>query len=295
MSFLARKHVSGGYCLDNGSGIGGSFCALELGQCRSSDQIFRSSRETLSAGAFRVCYNRAEVEDIYLGKCGDNSCAADEESCPDRQEFISADGSSPASNGAFFNRDPDCQLNKALFGSCDGRCVWSKDACQENETYVLSHEDNVCTCDKVEVGACKYPDAPAYCAVSPDACDAFQTYLSPLEVQAQENITCYLCRPPSTLSPTSLPTSSETLSSSPSIKSSKANAQTHSASFIAIYAVLAIAISIMLIYIYTIRKRQHNSYKTEAYPSSSYVVRSNDAQVEQDDISEIEDLSIASR
>jgi len=205
----ARKHVSGGYCLDDGTsndGMRGSFCALEFKQCRSAGQIYRSSRETLSAGGMASCYNRREVEKVYIGKCEDANCGVTQKSCQSPNNFIPADGSIPASNGALFNRDPNCKLTKALFGTCDEECVWSSEVCEENKTFIPANENSTCTCDRVLVGGCKYSGAPIFCAVSPDSCDAFQTYLTPQQVQDQEQTSCYLCRPPTTSSPTISPT-----------------------------------------------------------------------------------------
>ena len=218
-----RKHVEGGYCIQNDGGVGRSFCALEAGQCDLDNEEWRSSRQAFSAGLFQKCVTRSEVRDVYVGTCG-NACAPDAESCANG-EFTPP----PLFTGNVVNAD--CMVSKATFGNCDGRCVWSADECEAGETFRLPgsgggggngggtgggngggngkgrHDE--CTCDKVQVGGCKTPDTPIYCAVSPDSCDEFQTYLTPQQVQEQENWSCYLCREkttPSSMSPTSAPT-----------------------------------------------------------------------------------------
>lgn len=287
---MPRKHVAGGYCFQSDDQIGASFCALEFGQCRSEDQIFRSSREALSAGAFTSCYSRSAVDKIYLGVCGDR-CAADASSCGNAQ-FTPADGSSSSST-----RDPNCQVSNALFGNCGGRCVWSADACENGESFHLpggvgtggggegggsgggggpksvagsgtEGGENECTCDKVQVGGCKYPGVPIYCAVSPDSCDEFQTYLSHKEVFKQENIECYLCREPTTSSPVASPVSSPR--DNPTLPSS--NSATNNTSIIMVIILSSIGVAaIIIVGADVVRRRrlkeEHERDKKETYPN----------------------------
>jgi len=216
MSSTSRTHVDGGYCIRNNGGIGSSFCALEFGQCRPEDQDFRSSRETEFAGAFRTCLSQREVDTIYLGQCRYDHpstsssitvCVPDKESCEAMNNVDNVDSNSTFIPASGMEINSACEVGQAVFGKCEDRCVWSIDACEQNEIYTLPlssttasspPEEDVCTCDKVQVGGCKYPGVNIFCAVSPDSCDSQQTWLSPKQVEEQENRSCYLCRPPPT-------------------------------------------------------------------------------------------------
>lgn len=194
---LPRKHVEGGYCLHNSDeGIENSFCALEAGQCNLEEQHWRSSEDAFSAESFSVCVSGDAVESVYLGKCGDG-CVADAESC---------------GGGEFEQNSLDCAVKSTTFGNCDGRCAWSKGSCEAEESYHIpgvQDDTNECTCDKVQVGGCKSPDFPIYCAVSRESCNDLQTYLTPKEVEEQEKISCFLCREEeASSSPSSFPTGS---------------------------------------------------------------------------------------
>lgn len=111
-------------------------------------------------------------------------------------------------------------MKNAIYGNCDGRCVWSASDCQPGETYNLpptpaldikTRSDDDCTCDKVKTGGCKKEGSSVLCTVSEASCEYTQTWLTHEEVKEQEGIECYLCREPPTPAP------SETSSSSPSV------------------------------------------------------------------------------
>jgi len=213
----SRKSVSSGGCLLAGAGGMESFCALSSTQCPSvafPAMVFRSTREMEFEGGWASCLTRANTEKIYIGKCGDDKCAADQFSCDDAYGGVY----SPVRSGSMY---PECQIKNALFGSCNGRCVWSSNDCVTGETYTLPSKpesyvptETDCTCDNVQVGGCKRDGAPIYCAVEAAACDSQQRWLSPQEVVDQEDKSCYLCRkditptnnpPPVTPSPVSAP------------------------------------------------------------------------------------------
>lgn len=300
MSLLMRKHVEGGYCIQTDGGIGTSFCALEAGQCNLEQQEWRSSRQAFSAGRFNVCVSRTEVEKVYLGQCGDG-CAADAESCGDG-DFEQAG----VSNGA----NPDCMVEKAAFGNCDGRCVWSKDSCENDETYHIpgvgtgkgsgsgagsgggggkgngqgnEGGENECSCDKVQVGGCKTPDAPIFCAVAADACDDFQTYLTPTEVENQEQVSCFLCREESAPGPTSAPVGD------PAVDSSNETELSNKASMGAIIggAVVGGIVIMMLIFLLDYRRKKKAKENMNSSPPTP--PKLDPETFQQDDVSEMED------
>lgn len=194
-----RFHVSGAYC--NAMGTLNGFCALDSGQC-GPDQRFTSSKLTDSAGAFRACLTRDNTENTFLGTCGEG-CASDEPSCTDFD--FQLDWGAELRAG--------CTMKKAVYGDCDGRCVWSATECSNGETYGITEN---CTCDRVQVGACQTVGEPMFCAVSPGACDPSQEWLTIAQLAEQEDISCYLCRgapkpqplpiSPPTMQPTMQPT-----------------------------------------------------------------------------------------
>lgn len=214
----SRKHVAGGLCRNINPSNGtyewfnytyyASFCALEYGQC-APDQEFLSTRQVFKQYTRSSCPFRLGAESVYIGRC-DDSCAVDEASCGNGNYTLMMD--IPVEDGGTgIPLDPTCQVVQTVYGNCDGRCVWSADTCEAGETYHPPSylDDTICTCDKVQVGGCKFPGNPVDCAVSPDSCDESQKWLTPQEVVDQENWACFLCRtpPPPTTSPTVSPTS----------------------------------------------------------------------------------------
>ena len=51
-----------------------------------------------------------------------------------------------------------------------------------------------CSCEIVEVGACRKGLGEVHCAVSPDACDIAQAWIRPTDVISVAGFNCFLCR-----------------------------------------------------------------------------------------------------
>jgi len=130
------SYAKGGYCILNvaerESIRAESFCALENTQCPDhlTDFQWRSPQltEDMDNGGFGLCTvslipsQSAASRRIHLGKCGEDKCAADEDSC---------DGNFIATRGGSLYEE--CQVNDIIFGDCNGRCVYAKRHCEEGE------------------------------------------------------------------------------------------------------------------------------------------------------------------
>lgn len=191
---MVRKSVQGGYC--NWPDTFG--CALTNLQCDDPNN-FLSSRQ-MQNGPVRAhggsCRWQDSVRETVLGRCNENGvateCAPDIAACPSGNSFDGA-----------YGQQAECIVETTSFGRCDyGMCAWSHVHCYEDNTWEAFDEG--CTCDRVQVGACshwKYNERETYCAVSKDACDDLQSWITPQEVMGAAGFDCFLCRevsPPST-------------------------------------------------------------------------------------------------
>lgn len=156
--YTMHRFVQGGYCVEE------NFCALENDECANdveSPIVFQSSREIQESTFFfrahgGVCLAQESVKEKKLGNCTDNSCS----------------------------------VKNAILGSCDRRCSWSPESCAFGEEWSYPVEE--CTCDRTQTGACVKNDK-VFCAVSEKGCDAFSSWLSPLDVVESYGILCYVC------------------------------------------------------------------------------------------------------
>jgi len=213
MTDLTRKAAQAGYCVGAGAynPTNPIFCSLDPKLCPTIVEY--DYRSTLEALNLKIsCYFLQDTDSAPLAKCDDDRCAVDEESC-------NKDGGVLTPLYADDTFDPKCSVKNAIYGNCDGRCVWSSLECQPFETYNLpptpslniAKQDDDCTCDKVKTGGCKKDGSSVLCTVSEASCEYTQTWLTHDEVVEQEGIECYLCREEPTPAP------SEISSSSPSV------------------------------------------------------------------------------
>jgi hypothetical protein len=181
---MTRKSVQGGYCNwpDNAG------CALTKFDC-DNPANFISSRQ-MQDGPVRAhggsCRWQDAIKETVLGKCSKDGvltqCATDVEACPD--------------DSGWEGPEPECTVKTTSFGRCDyGMCAWTHEHCHEDNTWLPFDEG--CTCDQVQVGGCnrlKDGEQEVFCAVSEDACDDEQSWITPQEVQNAAGFDCFLCR-----------------------------------------------------------------------------------------------------
>jgi len=169
---MSRRSVKGALCSSLTSWS--SNCALERSEC-PNEYVFSSTRQVVPRSS---CLLPKYVPDKSLGQCADGTCSPNKASCGE-MEFSSS-----------VNSTKNCPIENTLFGRCGDWCSWSPDECVD-ESWRFPSPD--CSCDQVQVGACKRDDQ-IFCAVSPDGCDDKATWLSPSEVVSTADFRCYLCR-----------------------------------------------------------------------------------------------------
>jgi len=146
---------------------------------------------------------KSHLGDVTIGRCqdGDKSCTNDVSSC--KNETTS-----------FLEDDPTCtiacdlaRMSPTIYGSCNSRCVWSKEDCDAVENDYVSHDPN-CTADKIEIGACVC-NGVVVCALSPQSCQSSEhivasnetsdivSYWSHQETRDRKGINCVLASLPS--------------------------------------------------------------------------------------------------
>jgi len=176
---MTRRSVQGGYCASEG------ICAIEKQGCLKPDEDFRSSREMQGAPERAhggVCLLQETIRGQPIGKCGNGDCAPNAESCLyGGDDFLT-----------HLEKSSTCQVDTSFFGRCASRCAWSPDDCNDGEGWEFPI--NTCSCDNVEVGACRKGQGEVHCAVSPDACDADQAWIRPTDVISVAGFNCFLCR-----------------------------------------------------------------------------------------------------
>jgi len=225
--------VNAGQCFKNEihSGDRGEECALESIACigmfssgtgttttegssaASMARTYESSQqlENYDAGyendrVFSECLRPENAEAVPIGRCFDSSqdlevCTSVKEACTVPDKFQpNAEGCMVANE----NRMDSSGLLRhwSLYGRCDDTCVWSQDDCLAGEAwYPATHSyyntaSKECTCDVVQVGACKNPKNKYSCGISSFSCDEFSTYISARDLKGMAGAPdCRLCMP----------------------------------------------------------------------------------------------------
>eukprot|EP00980_Cylindrotheca_fusiformis_P024619 scaffold12169_cov132-Cylindrotheca_fusiformis.AAC.7 len=152
---------------------------------------FQTAHYLRANGGTPLRYCAYNIENVIIGRCGESGMCSNKASrCDDPSTFA---------------LDESCTTirdkKKGLFttyGKCDDRCSWSQDDCADDE--VWTNNDDNCTADKVEVGACF--SGYAFCTVDSANCIG-ATYLDYKEVRdSPHEVNCFL----SELVPTNAPT-----------------------------------------------------------------------------------------
>jgi len=189
------------------------WCALEKTRCPTGSK-FVSARIILtdfSDSLLINCLDKAIV--VPMGQCtlpSDNGlCTGHESNCQGCYETAGV-CFEPETDACTLEAtaDQDGDLNFASFGLCvdpkdptEGHCMWSRNECPYTDTWLTPSRrlgnspeiEDVCTCDKVLIGACRFGDEFA-CAVSEDACDDNSEYLGAKRLRDLDTtIDCRLC------------------------------------------------------------------------------------------------------
>lgn len=176
---MTRRSVQGGYCDSEG------ICAIEKQGCIDPSD-YRSSREMQGApdrAHGGVCLLQETIRGERLGKCGNGDCAPNADSCLfGGDSFLTP-----------LEQSSTCQIDSSFFGRCGpNRCAWSPDDCNANEGWEFPVK--ACSCENVQVGACRKGLGEVHCAVSPDGCDIDQAWIRPTDVIGIAGFNCFLCR-----------------------------------------------------------------------------------------------------
>jgi hypothetical protein len=178
-------------------------------------------------------YCAGDLESVIIGRCG-GKCTNLQSRCVDNDANDGGNGGkvqcedddcnqvNSDNNGRsllpFIEYDPTCTTTQDLlndeyvtYGKCGDRCVWSKEDCLEGEVYIQN--DDKCTADKVQIGACFA--GHAYCSVSKASCTQInlpdEPYMTHQEVKEKIGANCYLSSlpaPPTESPPPPPPTES---------------------------------------------------------------------------------------
>jgi hypothetical protein len=177
-----------------------------------------------SGHPLRYCAN--DLESVVIGRCG-GKCTNLQSRCVDNDandggkvQCEDDDCNRVRSLLPFIEYDPTCTTTQDLlndeyvtYGRCGNRCVWSKEDCLEGEEYIQN--DDKCTADKVQIGACFA--GHAFCSVSKASCTQInlpdEPYMTHQEVKEKIGANCFLSSLPAppTESPPLHPTESPVL------------------------------------------------------------------------------------
>jgi len=201
-------YVKPGACIKQGRHLS---CAFDTDDCNHLGAQFISS-QIISEGdpnaAEAICLDAGTGKiEVPIGRCtstvDDQFCSSTESGC--------------AIPTLFSPRDSNCNvlgdiklggMSNTYFGSCSTSnfdfCAWSVNDCPGHKWRsaqdVSFHTDSYCQCKDVHVGACKPPadsrgTKSPYCAVSINACDIGDRWVSAIELQQTAEFECMLCEP----------------------------------------------------------------------------------------------------
>eukprot|EP00548_Thalassiothrix_antarctica_P010694 CAMPEP_0194159316 /NCGR_PEP_ID=MMETSP0152-20130528/77761_1 /TAXON_ID=1049557 /ORGANISM="Thalassiothrix antarctica, Strain L6-D1" /LENGTH=997 /DNA_ID=CAMNT_0038868867 /DNA_START=53 /DNA_END=3046 /DNA_ORIENTATION=- len=180
----------------------GFVCAVSADACED-ESLYTSAKELL------------DMDSANCRLCDSIDLSENEFSISQQQttQTVVSDDKKPSDNTATVEsleatENDDGSLNFAVFGACvnpadpnKGNCLWSRDECPPTDTWdppstmmdSASGIEDLCTCDKVIVGACRYGN-DFECAVSADACEDESQYIRAKELLEMESpIDCRLC------------------------------------------------------------------------------------------------------
>jgi len=243
--------VPAGACVGDGHYL----CAFERTHCPEGTD-FVSAR--MLADEFKEdslalsCIERGV--DVPMGQCTkpvDNGmCTGHKTNCEGCYETANNNNNNVTSCFESNNLDcalgpsPDTSNSFAAFGLCqntmnpsEGHCLWSEYECPSQKNYVWLRPtvENFCTCDQVDVGACRYGENNFICAVSAHACDELSEYIGAKQLRnIKPDLDCRLCEQISPIHPQS---SVSTTTTTTTIPPSRQQQQT--ASSVTYYAVPA--------------------------------------------------------
>ena len=152
------------------------FCALSGNGCSTSDSTATTSFAPNSCGG--------DVRDVPTGKCVSNGvCAGSARDCTGNTFAPIEPGTQKA----------ECTVGNSFYGRCNQRCSYSASDCKQTETHTPNWP--TCTCDKVQIGACRgiNNSGDYFCAVDSSACGNTHTFVSVYDLPT--SMQCFLCPP----------------------------------------------------------------------------------------------------
>jgi len=206
------EHVAAGACISDTN----YWCAFEKAHCPAGTTFVSARMLDLQFKDSPALNCISQGKNVPMGRCtqpSDNGlCTGNKSNC---QGCFETDGICFELNNQACTLEAtnniDGIMNITTFGSCvnptnpeEESCLWSRDECPSTDMWVTpsrklgySEETNdICTCDKVLVGACRFGEE-LLCAVSADSCDDVSQYIGVKELRdIQPSLDCRLCEIP---------------------------------------------------------------------------------------------------
>jgi len=202
------KSVLPGKCnyLDQNNFYG---CALTSTDCSAG---FQSSRDTFHDAHSGSCHARDALLLTYTGKCTDEDiCTGHPSACLNPDKFVRT--IKECTVVPVLGRNEVVVTPGATFGRCDDTCYWSSDDCIAPEQWSIASSNIDCSCDKVQVGACKDSGGNYYCAVEEASCTE-GTFIAARDLRDDVDAPdCRLCPIPVKFTTTSVSMESSSASS----------------------------------------------------------------------------------
>jgi len=206
MAGVAKSVLPGKCNYSEGSFYG---CALTSTDCTAG---FQSSRDTLFDAHSGSCHARDALLQTYTGKCTDEDiCTGHPSACLNPDKFVR--NTKECTVMPVFGRNDVLVTPGATTGRCDDTCYWSSDDCIATEQWFTASSSIDCSCDKVQVGACKDSLGIYYCAVEEASCTE-GTFIAARDLRdVGDAPDCRLCPIPEKFTTPSVSMESESTSS----------------------------------------------------------------------------------
>jgi hypothetical protein len=196
MSTLKRLEFRDGFA--GGCEVNGILTCVAQPQDYCDEGTFVPGHFLRSNSGHPLRYCAGDLEDVIIGRCGSGKCTNIQSRC-NGDKLQCEDDDCNRALLPFIEYDPTCTTTQDLlndeyvtYGKCGSRCVWSKDDCLEGEVYIQN--DETCTADKVQIGACFA--GHAFCSVSKASCTQLnlpdEPYMTHQEVKDKIGANCFL-------------------------------------------------------------------------------------------------------
>ena len=215
-----REGFAGG-CYRNGTAI----CVAKPEEY-CDEETFVPAHFLRSNSGHPLRYCAGDLADVVIGRCVSSGgikgqCSNLQSRCTNTRTKDAEEEDQTNITSSFIEYDPTCTITQDLqqtqnnnnntdnngsstatslsyvtYGKCGDRCVWSPTDCIDEEIYIPN--DNNCTADKVQIGACFA--GHAFCAVDPSSCTQPNRPIEPFwthqEVKVKIGANCFLSSVP---------------------------------------------------------------------------------------------------